>query len=1155
MTAGEYEIRGELGRGGMAAVYLAYDLRLNRKVAIKVMLPELAYHDGMEERFRREARTAAKLEHPNIVVIYTVRDAGELMFFVMKYIDGAPLDALIRTNDRLPLPVARATLFQLCTALQFAHDENVVHRDVKPANVLIDNRGSVQVTDFGIAKVTESAHLTRTGTAIGTPAYMSPEQCLGQAQSAASDQYSVGVLAYELIAGRPPFAGAAVEIQWAHVREVPAPLIDLRPDCPPELSAAVMRMLEKNPTDRWPSLRDVLPILGSVADAEAARPALVELVKRSTKLPPPPFAVTPASPVPQRPETQRAPIRAIVVSPAAGTLEMGAKLQLEARWATGGTIDAGQVPVSWISSDPTRVSVSSGGLATGVSPGSAVVTAHFGTVIAACALVVEPARIASIEVAPRRCRVEVGATERITCLMRDARGGIVEGVPTWSSSDPAIATADDDGIVTARTLGKVTIAAMVGELADIASVEVVPDMVATVRVEPAILTLEERTTGRIHAEVANRRGRPIQGRLVAWMSADPAIATLDERGVVTTHRVGQTAVTATVDGTTGTGQVAVVPASVASVTITPSDAAVTVGDTVVFSALATDAHGFALESRPVKWQTSAAAIARVNAQGVVTARGEGVATISAEVDSVTTAASLTVARAPLARIDLGGPERTARVGKRVRLRPVGRDTQGATIAVADADWTSSDETIASVTRDGVVSALRPGTATITARFGQCESQIAVSVQPAAAGHGMRWVVAGAVAASLGAGAFLVARRATNRPVPEATPQPTADTPQVAVAPPPAPSAVPATPTAAVPSPVAKDRVDSARRLAESPGGRDTTIAFLQVTPDSPIVIEVGESVRLAGTALNRARDPLPRARLQWRAADGGIASVTAAGNVIGLRTGRTSVTVRSGSEAKVVDIQVREPAPGRVVATIGRDSLRVGESSSATARAYDRRGAVLNQRVVWSSSNPTVATVDDGGVVRAVGAGLATVVATAGSAADSVHVSVAAVPTAVATQSRANLPTARPESVLVPRVASQQPPTNPVSRDPDSTSGPGLRPPSETEARVIADSILQMIDRRQVGRFGRFGQSDAAKSRADFARFLERNHPSARLSGSPTVAAGKRGSARITLPVVLEWRTIGGRPNRSILIEFDVEGIANGGWSIREIGLPNGFTP
>src|SRR5687767_3944481 len=167
----------------MAVVYLAYDLRLNRKVAIKAMLPHLAFHDGMEERFKREARTAARLDHPNIVVIYSVRDAGDPLYFVMKYVDGAPLDAVVRGHGALPIPVVQGLLLQRCGALQYANTNGVGHRDVKPANILVDSRGNVQVTDFGIAKAVDSVQLTQTGMAIGTPTYMCPEQCTGHPQT------------------------------------------------------------------------------------------------------------------------------------------------------------------------------------------------------------------------------------------------------------------------------------------------------------------------------------------------------------------------------------------------------------------------------------------------------------------------------------------------------------------------------------------------------------------------------------------------------------------------------------------------------------------------------------------------------------------------------------------------------------------------------------------------------------------------------------------------------------------------------------------------------------------------------------------------------------------------------------------------------------
>jgi len=300
LTAGEYEIRGEIGRGGMAVVYLAYDLRLNRKVAIKVMLPDLAFHNGMEERFKREARTAARLDHPNIVVIHSVRDSGDPLFFVMKYVDGAPLDAVIRNHAPLPITVVQGILLQLCAALQHAHDDGVVHRDVKPANILIDTRGNVQVTDFGIAKAADSGHLTRTGLSIGTPTYMCPEQCLGHPQTPASDQYSVGIVAYEILTGHPPFQGSGIVAQWAHLQDVPAPLSEVRPDCPPLLASAVMRMLSKDPAERWASLREAAVFIGRglPPEADAGRPILAQLV-RSSPSDRPGYAVTPRSPIPR----------------------------------------------------------------------------------------------------------------------------------------------------------------------------------------------------------------------------------------------------------------------------------------------------------------------------------------------------------------------------------------------------------------------------------------------------------------------------------------------------------------------------------------------------------------------------------------------------------------------------------------------------------------------------------------------------------------------------------------------------------------------------------------------------------------------------------------------------------------------------------------
>src|SRR5947207_4284662 len=206
-TLGEYEVLAELGRGGMATVYLAHDLALDRKVAIKVLAPALLLMgEGMVERFKREARTAAALSHPHIIPIYAVKESPDLVYFVMKFVEGRSLESIVRAAGPLPLTLVRAVLYQAGEALGYAHRRGVVHRDVKPANIMLDTDGWVVVTDFGIAKVSETQGLTMTGATIGTPSYMSPEQCEAKRElSGASDQYSLGIVAYELLAGRLPF--------------------------------------------------------------------------------------------------------------------------------------------------------------------------------------------------------------------------------------------------------------------------------------------------------------------------------------------------------------------------------------------------------------------------------------------------------------------------------------------------------------------------------------------------------------------------------------------------------------------------------------------------------------------------------------------------------------------------------------------------------------------------------------------------------------------------------------------------------------------------------------------------------------------------------------------------------------------------------------
>jgi serine/threonine-protein kinase len=280
-TVGEYEVKGELGHGGMASVFLAHDIALDRKVAIKVMSPALFSTAGMVERFKREARTAASLSHPHIIPIFAVRESPEIVYFVMKFVEGRSLESIVHQLGQMPFPLVQAILYQVGSALGYAHRRGVVHRDVKPANIMIDADGWSVVTDFGIAKVSESQGLTQTGATIGTPSYMSPEQCAAKRElGGASDQYSLGIVAYEMLAGRLPFqAETTVGLLFAHVHETPPPIGDLRPDCPLEIGDAVMRMLVKEPEERWPDIESAVIALGGtpVSHDDPIRAQLVEL--------------------------------------------------------------------------------------------------------------------------------------------------------------------------------------------------------------------------------------------------------------------------------------------------------------------------------------------------------------------------------------------------------------------------------------------------------------------------------------------------------------------------------------------------------------------------------------------------------------------------------------------------------------------------------------------------------------------------------------------------------------------------------------------------------------------------------------------------------------------------------------------------------------
>jgi serine/threonine-protein kinase len=271
-----YQIEGEVGRGGMAVVYRARDAQLHRPVAIKVLPPDVAFNADVRTRFIREAQTAAQLNHPNIVSIYSVDDSDPgLVYFVMAFVEGESLGVRLANEGRWPIERTVQVLRDVADALAYAHARGVVHRDIKPDNILIERAtGRAIVTDFGIARAAAGdTRLTVTGVAVGTPAYMSPEQAMGEREvDGRSDLYSLAVVGYHMLSGETPFKAANTPAMLVkHVSERPRPIRELRPEVPRYLAVAIDRALAKRPEDRWSGAGEFRDALDAATDPQRSR--------------------------------------------------------------------------------------------------------------------------------------------------------------------------------------------------------------------------------------------------------------------------------------------------------------------------------------------------------------------------------------------------------------------------------------------------------------------------------------------------------------------------------------------------------------------------------------------------------------------------------------------------------------------------------------------------------------------------------------------------------------------------------------------------------------------------------------------------------------------------------------------------------------------
>jgi eukaryotic-like serine/threonine-protein kinase len=724
-TLGEFEIFTELGRGGMAAVYLARDLALNRRVAIKVMAPGLLLGPGMVERFRQEAVTVANLQHAHIVSIYSVRQLEDLHFFVMQFVPGRTLEGVLRDSGALSIPVVRAWLYQIGAALGYAHRRGVIHRDVKPGNILLNADGEAIVTDFGIAKVAESPSHTQTGTVVGTPVYMSPEQCYARELTGASDQYSLGVVAYEMLAGRPPFSGTSFAIMRSHTDEPPPPLRDARPDVPEGMDAALMRMLAKRPEDRFATLAEALVALGATPvgpddPLHAEMQKLAAVTERLEQLAD--VVRTPASPVPKTRERPKAAIATpasapatqaliVAVAPPPTDLEPGATatLRVIVRSSTGQPVPG--VELRWASSDPSIVAVDGKtGVLEALAPGTAVITASAGAVQDSVDVVV-----GTPNAGRARAQASNAAATRIASPPRSPRAAPESPREDVAAPPPPAKRADTAKPASKAGAWRWAVPAVA--VAGVVAYLVMQPTAAPVQSPPsdAATRLADTTTARAPDSTT------------AAAPSDSATRTTDSTVAGATG-----AATAPADSPMRPAP----PAAIASrVELRPPrPAAIAPGETVALSAIVRDGAGAVISNLSVDWASSNVRVATVDAaRGIVRGVGAGATRITARAGDVSAAVTVSVVPPPadptvVASLEIG-EVRALAVGESVRLTASARSVAGALVSGATIEWSSSNQTIASVTQDGMLTARATGSATVHASSGGRSADRPVTIRP------------------------------------------------------------------------------------------------------------------------------------------------------------------------------------------------------------------------------------------------------------------------------------------------------------------------------------------------------------------------------------------------------------------------------------------
>lgn len=657
------------------------------------------------------------------------------------------------------------------------------------------------------------------------------------------------------------------------------------------------------------------------------------------------------------------PVAAVAVVPASATVAVGQTAQLSARVtdSTGALLDGRTV--TWRSDTPAAVTVDGAGLVTAVAAGSARITASAEGRSGSAVVTVTPIPVASLAVTPATATLLEGDTLQLTARALDAQGNVLAGrVVSWISGAPSIATVDAGGRVTAVGPGAaLVIASSEGQRATV-QVTVKAATVASVVMDPANATLQEGGTLQLAATALDTRGRPMSGQAVTWRSANANVATVSATGLVQSIARGSTTITASIDGVAGRTTLTVIPVPVAAVSITPASAALSTGRTLQLTATLTDSLGRPLSpaGRTVAWTSSAPSIATVGATGVVTGASPGIVTITASAEGKSAVASIIVSLAPVATVNVSSASSQLSVGSSAQYSATALDAGGAVLTGRAVTWSTSDAAVATVSTSGLVSAIAPGSAQVTATIGGVTGSAPVTVVA---------VAVASVTVSPGSGALLPGatlqllaspRDAGGIPLAGRTTTWSSATPSVATV-----DGNGLVTAIAAGSATISATVDGVSGTAAITVGT-VPIARITVQPSTTASVTAGSSTTLSATALDASGAPLPGRTLTWSSSNSAVATVTQAGVVTGVSAGSATLTVSGASPGQspavsetvaltVVAASVKGPA--RIVITPIAGTIHVGAlyARRVSAQVYDAAGALLpNEPITWSTSDASL---------------------------------------------------------------------------------------------------------------------------------------------------------------------------------------------------------